>query len=56
MKVFVGYDSREDIAYRVCEYSIKKHCPNADVVPLVQEDLRKINFACLHGKTAWANK
>ena len=44
MKVFVGYDSREDIAYRVCEHSIKKHCPEADVIPLVQEDLRKINL------------
>ncbi len=44
MKVFVGYDSREDVAYRVCEHSIKTHCPEADVVPLVQEDLRKVNL------------
>ena len=23
MKVYVGYDTREDIAYQVCEHSIK---------------------------------
>ena len=23
MKVFVGHDDREDIAYKVCEYSIR---------------------------------
>lgn len=40
-KVFVGYDSREDIAYRVCEYSIYKHAPGVEVIPLKQEDLRR---------------
>ena len=44
MKVFVGYDAREDIAYKVCEYSIKKHQPNAEVIPLVQDDLRKLGL------------
>lgn len=39
--VFVGYDSREDIAYKVCEYSIYKHCASAEVIPLVQSDLRR---------------
>jgi hypothetical protein len=44
MKIFVGYDSREDIAYQVCEYSIKKHNSDIDVVPLVQKDLRAVNL------------
>jgi hypothetical protein len=44
MKVFVGYDAREDIAYKVCEYSIKKHQPTAEVIPLVQDDLRALGL------------
>ena len=39
-KVFVGYDTREDIAYQVCEHSIKRRDPNAEVVPLKQNDMR----------------
>lgn len=41
MKVFVGYDIREDIAYQVCEYSLKKHQPLAEVIPLKQKELRE---------------
>jgi lipopolysaccharide biosynthesis glycosyltransferase len=41
MKVFVGYDIREDIAYQVCEYSIKKHNSSAEVIPLKQRELRE---------------
>ena len=40
MKVFVGYDPREDIAYQVCKHSILARQPNADVRPLVQKELR----------------
>jgi lipopolysaccharide biosynthesis glycosyltransferase len=40
MKIFVGYDSREQIAYDVCEYSIKKHNKNVEVIPLKQDKLR----------------
>ena len=40
MKVFVGYDIREDIAYQVCEYSVKKHQPEAEVIPIKQRELR----------------
>jgi len=40
MKVFVGYDTREDIAYQVCKHSILKHQPDADVRPLNQQELR----------------
>ena len=40
MKVFVGYDTREDIAYQVCKHSILTRQPNADVRPLKQQELR----------------
>jgi lipopolysaccharide biosynthesis glycosyltransferase len=40
MKVFVGYDPREDIAYQVCKHSIVSKQPNAEVRPLVQKELR----------------
>ena len=39
-KVFVGYDTREDIAYQVCEHSIKRRDPSAEVIPLKQNDMR----------------
>jgi hypothetical protein len=41
MKVFIGYDIREDIAYQVCEYSILKHQPAAEVIALKQKELRE---------------
>ena len=41
MKVFVGYDDREDIAYKVCEYSIKRKNKKAEVFPLKQEELNE---------------
>ena len=40
MKVFVGYDPREDIAYQVCKHSIISKQPDADVRPLIQKELR----------------
>jgi len=40
MKVFVGWDSREDIAYQVCKHSIVARQPKADVRPLKQYELR----------------
>jgi len=40
MKVFVGYDTREDIAYQVCKHSIETKSPDADVRPLKQQELR----------------
>ena len=33
--IYVGWDSREDIAYQVCKYSLSK-----DVIPLKQQELR----------------
>ena len=44
MKIFVGWDSREDIAYQVCKHSILARSNGADVVPLVQDDLRKVGL------------
>lgn len=41
MKVFVGYDVREDIAYQVCEYSLKKYNDQVEVIPLKQKELRE---------------
>jgi len=40
MKVFVGYDTREDIAYQVCKHSIESKQPLAKVRPLKQQELR----------------
>jgi hypothetical protein len=39
--VYIGYDAREDIAYKVCEYSIYKNSPSAEVKPLKQSQLRR---------------
>jgi len=41
MKVFVGWDSREDIAYQVCKHSIVFRQPEAEVIPLKQNELRE---------------
>ena len=34
MKVFIGYDTREDIAYQVCKHSIITKNKDVDVRPL----------------------
>ncbi|KAK9095655.1 hypothetical protein Scep_027124 [Stephania cephalantha] len=40
-KIFVGYDSREDIAYQVCRHSILKRASvPVEVIPIKQQDLR----------------
>ena len=47
LKVFVGYDTREDISFQVCEHSILRHNVGIDTVniePLIQNDLRKRNL------------
>jgi lipopolysaccharide biosynthesis glycosyltransferase len=44
MKVYVGYDPREDIAYQVCKHSIISRNENAEVVPLIQKDLRNLGW------------
>ena len=39
--VYVGYDSREDIAYQVCKHSIVRREPGATVKPLKQKEMRE---------------
>ena len=41
MKVFVGYDTREDIAYQVCKHSLEARNSTVDVRPLIQKELRE---------------
>lgn len=42
LKVYVGWDSREDIAFQVCKQSILDHASvPVDVIPLKQKDLRR---------------
>jgi len=44
MKVFVGYDPREDIAYQVCIHSIVSRNKDVEVRPLIQKDLREQGY------------
>ena len=44
MKVFVGWDSREDIAYQVAKHTIKKHNPDVQVYPLKLDTLKEIGM------------
>jgi len=40
LKIFVGWDSREDIAYQVCKQSILDHASvPVEVIPLKQKYL-----------------
>ena len=42
MKVFIGYDTREDDAYRVCEHSIRRHTSaDVEILPIIKSDLMK---------------
>lgn len=42
MKVFIGWDSRENIAYQVCRRSILRHASiPVDIKPIVQSELRE---------------
>lgn len=44
MKVFIGWDSREDIAYQVCKKSILLHNSNIKVYPIKQQYLRELGI------------
>lgn len=45
LKIFVGYDSREDIAWQVCRLSIQRHTgADVPVYPLRQSTLREIGL------------
>ena len=44
LKVFVGWDSREDIAFQVAKHSIQKHNPNVKVYPLKLPTLQELGI------------
>jgi lipopolysaccharide biosynthesis glycosyltransferase len=45
LKIFIGWDSREDIAYRIAKHSIETHATvPVEIVPLKQKDLKKQAF------------
>lgn len=45
LKIFVGWDSREDIAYQVCRASLLKHTSvELDIVPIKQKHMREKNL------------
>lgn len=39
-RVYVGWDSREDIAYQVCKQSLLRYADNVEVIPLKLPELR----------------
>ncbi|KAI5071410.1 hypothetical protein GOP47_0013661 [Adiantum capillus-veneris] len=42
LPIFVGYDSREDVAFEVCRHSLLKHATfPIDVIPIKQAELRR---------------
>jgi len=44
-KVFVGYDSREDIAWQVCRHSLLRHAsPDLTVIPIRQSAMRELGL------------
>ena len=44
MKVFVGWDSREDIAFQVAKHSIQTHNPDVQVYPLKLPTLQELGI------------
>lgn len=45
MKIYVGYDSREDIAWQVCRHSLLRHAGTGlEVHPLRQSTLRELGL------------
>ena len=45
LKIYVGYDSREDIAWQVCRHSILRHTEgDVEVYPLKQTTLRELGL------------
>jgi lipopolysaccharide biosynthesis glycosyltransferase len=44
-KIFVGYDSREDIAWEVCRHSLQRHADDdLTVIPIRQQPLRELGL------------
>lgn len=42
MRIYVGYDARDDLAFRIFKRSLERHSSvNLEILPLIQRDLRK---------------
>lgn len=42
LRIFIGWDSREDIAYQVCKHSLERHSSiPLEIIPIKQSDLRQ---------------
>ena len=53
LKVYVGYDSREDIAWQVCRQSLQRHATeDIAVFPLKQATLRELGLYTRSGDAA----
>lgn len=53
LKVYVGYDSREDIAWQVCRHSILRHARQpVEIHPLKQATLRELGLYTRGADTA----
>ena len=49
MRIFIGYDSTQAIAYDVLKFSITSHCPQAKIFPLRLSEIRTVfNFSREH--------
>jgi hypothetical protein len=44
MKIFIGWDSREDIAYQIAKKSILLHSDNIEIYPIKQNMLRELGI------------
>lgn len=45
LKVFVGYDSREDIAWQVCRHSLQRHASTPlEIIPIRQPVVRELGL------------
>jgi len=45
MKIFIGYDSRQEEAYKVCRWSILKQNRNLEIIPLIKDNLPDISHS-----------
>jgi hypothetical protein len=45
LKIYIGYDTREDIAYQVCRHSLLRHNSGGiEIYPLKQAELRELGL------------
>jgi len=42
--IYIGWDSREDIAYQVAKYSIEQYSTQFNIIPIRQTDMRRRNL------------